>query len=85
MIKNKQIFFQANFSVINDFLCLKTKFSHGNKITVQVFDTLSCKFPQIITKLTKDTKLAFTERLERLYLIIISFILLLSNILNESN
>ena len=85
MIKNKQIFFQANFSVINDFLCLKTKFSHGNKITVQVFDTLSCKFPQIITKLTEDTKLAFTERLERLYLIIISFILLLSNILNESN
>ena len=51
------------------------------KITVQVFNTLSSKFPQIITNLTEDTELAFTERLERLNLIIILLIVLLSHIL----
>ena len=63
----------------------KIKYSHDSKIPVQVFNTLSSKFPQIITNLTEDTELAFTERLERLYLIIILFIMLLSHILNESN
>ena len=61
------------------------KFSHDSKITVQVFNTLSSKFPQIITNLTEDTELAFTERLERLYLIINLLIVLLSHILNKSN
>ena len=61
------------------------KYSYDSKITVQVFNTLSSKFPQIITNLTEDTELAFTERLERLYLIIILLIMLLSHILNESN
>ena len=51
------------------------------KITVQVFSTLSSKFPQIITNLTEDTEIAFTERLERLNLIIILLIVLLSHIL----
>ena len=63
----------------------KINFSHDSKIAVQVFNTLSCKFPQMITKLTEDTELAFTERLESLYLIIILLIKLLSHILNESN
>ena len=63
----------------------KIKYSHDSKITVQVFNTLSSKFPQIITHLTEDTELAFTEILERLYLIIILLIMLLSHILNESN
>ena len=63
----------------------KIKYSHDSKIPVQVFNTLSSKFPQIITNLTEDTELAFTERLERLYLIIILLIMLLSHILNESN
>ena len=63
----------------------KIKFSHDSKITVQVFNTLSSMFPQIITNLTKDTEWAFTERLERLYLIITLLIVLLSDILNESN
>ena len=63
----------------------KKKISHNNKITIQVFNTLSSKFPQIITNLAEDTELAFTERLERLYLVIILFIVLLSHILNESN
>ena len=54
----------------------KIKFSHDSKITVQVFNTLSSEFPQIITNIT--------ERLERLYLIII-LLMLLSRILNESN
>ena len=63
----------------------KMKFSHDSKITVQVFNTLSSKFPQIITNLTEDTELAFTERLERLYLIINLLIVLLSHILNKSN
>ena len=58
----------------------KIKFSHDSKITVQVFNTLSSKFPQIITSLTEDTELAFTERLERLYLIVILLIALLSHI-----
>ena len=40
----------------------KIKFSYDIKITVQVFNTLSSKFPQIITNLTEDTELAFTER-----------------------
>ena len=40
------------------------KFSHDSKITVQVFNTLSSKFPQIITNLTEDIELAFIERLE---------------------
>ena len=44
----------------------KIKFSHDNKITFQVFNTLSFKFPQIITNLTENTELAFTERLKRL-------------------
>ena len=58
----------------------KIEFSHDSKITVQVFNTLSSKFPQIITNLTEDTELAFTERLERLYLIVILLIVLLSHI-----
>ena len=44
----------------------KINFSHDSRIAVQVFNTLSCKFPQMITKLTEDTELAFTERLESL-------------------
>ena len=63
----------------------KTKFLHDSKITVQFVNTLFSKFPQIITNLTEDTELAFTERLERLYLIIILLIVLLSHILHESN
>ena len=63
----------------------KIKFSNDSKITVPVFNTLSSKFPQIITNLTKDTKLAITKRLGRLNLIIILLIMLLSHILNESN
>ena len=63
----------------------KIKFSDDSKITVQVFNTLYFKFPQIITNLTEDTELAFLERLERLNLIIILLIVLLSYILNESN
>ena len=53
----------------------KIKFSHDSKITVQVFNTLSSRFPQIIN-LTEYPELAFTERLERLYLIIILLIVL---------
>ena len=63
----------------------KIKYSHDRKIKVQVFNTLSSKFPQKITNITEDSELAFTERLERLYLIIILLIMLLSHILNESN
>ena len=63
----------------------KIKFSHDSKITVQVFNTLSSKFLQIITNLTEDTELAFIERLERVNLIIILLIVLLSHVLNESN
>ena len=63
----------------------KIKFSHDNKITVQVFNTFFSKFPQIITNLTDDSELAFIERLERLNLIIILLIVLLSHISNESN
>ena len=64
----------------------KKIFSHDSKITVQVFNTLLSKFPQIITNLTDDTELAFTEKLERLlYLIIILLTVLLSHILNKSN
>ena len=58
----------------------KIEFSHDSKITVQVFNTLSSKFPQIITNLTEDTEQAFTERLERLNLIVILLIVLLSHI-----
>ena len=58
----------------------KIKFSHDNKITVQFFDTLSSKFPQIIINLIEDIELAFTERRERLYLIIILLNVLLSHI-----
>ena len=50
-----------------------------------MFNTLSSKFPQIITNLSEDTELVFTERLERFYLIIILLTVLLSHILNESN
>ena len=42
----------------------KLFFSHDSKITVQVFNTLSSKFPQIITNLTEDTELAFTEKVD---------------------
>ena len=49
------------------------------------FNALSSNFPQMITNLTEDTKLAFTERLERLCMIIILLIMLLSHVLNESN
>ena len=56
----------------------KIKFSRDSKITVQVFNTPSSKFPQIITNLTEDTELAFIERLEMLNLIIILLIVLLS-------
>ena len=63
----------------------KIKFSHKSKITVQVFNTLFSKFPQIITNLTEDTELVFIERLERVNLIIILLIMLLSHALNESN
>ena len=55
----------------------KVKFLHDSK-TVQVFNTLSSKFPQIITNLTEDTEPAFIERLEMLNLIIILLIVLLS-------
>ena len=48
-------------------------------------NTLSSKFPQIITNFTEDIELAFIERLEMLYLIMILLIVLLSHILNESN
>ena len=41
---------------------------------------LSSNFPQIITNLNEDTELAFTERLEKLYLIIILLIVFLSRI-----
>ena len=58
----------------------KIKFARDSKITVQDFDTLSSKFPQIITNLTEDTEQAFTERLERLNLIVIMLIVLLSHI-----
>ena len=62
----------------------KIKFSHDSKVTtVQVFNTLSSKFFHIITNLTEVTELAFTERMEKLHLIIILLILLLSHILNE--
>ena len=40
----------------------KIKFSHDSKITVQVFNTVSSKFSQIIISLTEDTELALTER-----------------------
>ena len=63
----------------------KIKFSQDSKITVQVFNTLLSKFPQIITNLTEDTELALIERLERVNLIIILLIVLLSHVLNESN
>ena len=56
----------------------KIKFSRDSKIKVQVFNTFSAKFPQIITNLTEDTELAFIERLEMLNLIIILLIVLLS-------
>ena len=42
----------------------KIKLSHDSKITAQVFNTLSSKFPQIIINLTEDNELAFTERLK---------------------
>ena len=42
----------------------KVKFSHDSKIAVQVFNTLSSKFPHIIINLTEDTELAFIERLK---------------------
>ena len=63
----------------------KITFSHDSKITVQVFNALSSNFPQMITNLTEDTELTFTERLERLCVIIILLIMLLSHVLNESN
>ena len=63
----------------------KIKSAHDNKITVHAFNTLSSKFPEIITNLTEDAELAFTERMERLCLIIILLIVLLSHILNEPN
>ena len=44
---------------------IKIKTSHDNKITVQVFNTLLSKFPQIITNLTEDTELVFTEKLKK--------------------
>ena len=34
----------------------KKKVSHDSKITVQVFNTLLSKFPQVITDLTEDKK-----------------------------
>ena len=40
------------------------KFSHDSKITVQVFNTLFSKFPQIIINLTEDAELVFIERLK---------------------
>ena len=61
----------------------KKKNLHDSKIIVQVFNTLSSKFPQIITNLTEDTELTFTERLERLIIILIT--MLLTCILNETN
>ena len=61
----------------------RIKLSHDSKIIVQVFNPFYSKFPQIITNLTEDSReLAFTERLERLCLIIILLIRLLSHILN---
>ena len=44
---------------------------------VQVFNMLSSKFPQITTSVTEVAgELAFTERLERLYLNIILLIMI---------
>ena len=44
------------------------------KTTVQVFNPFSSTFPQIITNLTEVAgELVFTERLERLYLIMIIY------------
>ena len=63
----------------------KKRISHDGKITVDGFNILSSKFPQIITNLTEDTELVSTERLKMLYLIIILLMVLLSHILNESN
>ena len=63
----------------------KKRISHDSKITVEGFNILSSKFPQIITNLTEDTELVSTERLKMLYLIIILLMVLLSHILNESN
>ena len=54
-------------------------------VSTPLHATLLSKFPQIITYLTEDTELAFTEKLERSYLIIILLTVLLSHILNESN
>ena len=59
----------------------KMAFSHNSKITVQVFNTFLSKFPQITTNLTEDAELAFTERLERLYLIMTLLVVFLSHIL----
>ena len=42
------------------------RFSHDRKIIVQVFDTLSSKFPQMITNLNEDTELVFTEKLNHI-------------------
>ena len=39
----------------------KIKLSHDKKIMVQVFNTISSKFPHIVTNLTEDTELAFTD------------------------
>ena len=63
----------------------KEKNSHDSKIIAQVFNTLSPKFPQIVTNLTEDTELTFTERLERIHQTIILLTVLLSYILSKSN
>ena len=63
----------------------KINFSHDSKIIVQVFNTFFSKFPQIVTNLAEDSELALIERRERLNLIIMLLIVLLSHILNESN
>ena len=40
------------------------KFPDDSKVTVEVFNTISSKFPLIIINLTEDTELVFIERLK---------------------
>ena len=70
---------------VTGFKWKKDKIFHSFFKFFQVFHTLSSKFLQIIANFTEDTGLASTERLERLYLIIILLIMLLSHILKKSN
>ena len=42
----------------------KMKFFNDSKIAVQLFNTLSSKFPSIINNLTEDIEIEFTETLK---------------------